>query len=366
MTGGRERHAIVIQPTGEVLFADLTDDLAATGARLGEDLRQPLVGCFDAPVAARSKAVRLPLAGDPADLPEPLLWRWHARGAALYRRGEAGGGRVTWWAVKQALAQRLLGPVCRLCGRACAVDRRRGELGLCGLGPELRAAAATRLWGEEPELGRPGLGVAVAGCGLRCRWCYRADLHDPAAWPVVDPRALAATIDSADEVAHVHFLGGNPDESLPAILDLLARVRRDRPVVWNTHSDLTPAAAILLEGVVDGFLADLKFGPGDCAARLAAAPGYWSRATATIVRFARLAPRLLVRHVALPGHLECCARPAAEWVRQRVPGARLRLLTQYEPGGAATGDGPLSRRLDETECRSVRALGAEKGMGAET
>ncbi|MCZ7599412.1 MAG: radical SAM protein [Gammaproteobacteria bacterium] len=64
----------------------------------------------------------------------------------------------------------------------------------------------------------------TAGCGLRCKFCYRSENLAAEAGDSVTPEQLAGWIDAADDVEHVHFVGGNPDESLPAILDALAQV----------------------------------------------------------------------------------------------------------------------------------------------
>jgi uncharacterized Fe-S radical SAM superfamily protein PflX len=85
--------------------------------------------------------------------------------------------------------------------------------------------------------------------------------------------------------------------------------------------------------------------------------GYWPAATAALRRLAGYDLRLIVRHVALPGHLACCAEPAARWARAHLPRARVRVLEQYEPWGAARDDPALARRLNAAERRHVAALG---------
>jgi putative pyruvate formate lyase activating enzyme len=352
MTAG-ERHTLVLTPDGTLIVPDQTDALRALAAELGAPPAPPLPSRLGPPRLLRTRAISLPLAAPPADLPTAILWRWHARGAGLFRARRkgcgAGRGEVSWLAVKQELARRLLGPVCGLCARGCAADRRAGESGFCGLGDTWRPAAVTRLWGEEAELGRPGLALAARGCGLRCAFCYR-----PEYWPAQPAIEPPQPLPPAE---HWHFLGGNPDESLPGILDWLAPQEEPRPVVWNTHAYLRPAGTALLEGLADAVVADLKFGPGDCAQRLAGVTGYWPAATRALATLARFELRLIVRHVALPGHLECCAQPAAAWARAHLPAARVRVLPQYEPFGAARRGPELGRRLSSAELAAVAALG---------
>lgn len=340
-----ETHSLIVGRDGAVTLPDLAGDLLPLAAALGEPPPAPLPSRLGGPRIERARQVRLPLAAPPESLPEPGLWRWHARGAAAYRRGEPGTGGTTWLAVKLELARRLLGPRCRLCALGCPVDRAAGERGRCGLGVDWPVTQAVPLWGEEEELGRPGLGLFSAGCGLRCRFCYKPEnLHSEKG---------SGAFSSAMGAAHLHFLGGNPDESLPGILAWLIEQPPEVPIVWNTHAFLTPAQVALLDGIVDAVIADLKFGPGDCGRRLAGIRGYWPIATRALLSLARKDLRLIIRHVAVPGHLTCCAEPAAAWAREHLPQARVRVLDQYQPLWRATGE----RGLNEEERAAVANLG---------
>ncbi len=90
------------------------------------------------------------------------------------------------------------------------------------------------------------------------------------------------------------------------------------PVVWKSDFYGTPAAFELLYDKVDVFVADFKFGNDRCAKRLAGVDNY----TAIIERnLCLVADRanLIVRHLLLPGHLECCYRPIVQWMKTHLP-----------------------------------------------
>jgi putative pyruvate formate lyase activating enzyme len=42
---------------------------------------------------------------------------------------------------------------------------------------------------------------------------------------------------------------------------------------------------------------------------------------------------ILLRHLVLPGHIECCTKPVLDWVQANIPGDRLRVnvMDQYHP-----------------------------------
>ena len=58
---------------------------------------------------------------------------------------------------------------------------------------------------------------------------------------------------------------------------------------------------------------------------------------------------LLVRHLLMPGHLECCTRPALEWIRATVPTAAVNLMTAYHPFALKGAKGPMRGPLKSHE-----------------
>jgi putative pyruvate formate lyase activating enzyme len=62
---------------------------------------------------------------------------------------------------------------CRLCPRACGVDRAAGQRGYCGETAVCRIASAAPHFGEEPSFtGTRGSGtVFFSGCSCRCFFC---------------------------------------------------------------------------------------------------------------------------------------------------------------------------------------------------
>ncbi|MFN3782114.1 MAG: radical SAM protein, partial [Candidatus Kapaibacteriota bacterium] len=62
---------------------------------------------------------------------------------------------------------------CDICPHSCNVDRKKGELGICGMTSELTIASYGPHFGEEPELvGFFGSGtIFLSGCNLLCVFC---------------------------------------------------------------------------------------------------------------------------------------------------------------------------------------------------
>jgi hypothetical protein len=158
------------------------------------------------------------------------------------------------------------------------------------------------------------------------------------------------------------FVGGEPTASLPAALDLLAVLDELPPLGWDTNLLLSPASRELLEGVVDTYIADLKFGNDACAERLAGAERYMERMEENLI-WARGAGRLIVRHLLLPGHYECCFKPLLAWLAERIGPVRLSLGGQYlPPEGGSPPEGRLGEYLEPYELAHAREAARRAGF----
>jgi putative pyruvate formate lyase activating enzyme len=108
----------------------------------------------------------------------------------------------------------------------------------------------------------------------------------------------------------------------------------------------------LLDGVVDLYLTDLKYGNDDCARRLSGVRDY----TRIVFRNHLLAAsqcEVIVRHLMLPGHLECCTLPVLDWLSDHLPGAPVNIMAQYHPEHRAAEFPELKGRLSRSDHRAA-------------
>lgn len=286
---------------------------------------------------------------------------WAAHDAAL-ERGRPGG--VSVLALKAEIARRLLGS-CVLCIRRCGVDRTSGARGPCGLGPGAAVAEHYVHIGEEPQV-NPSLMIATRGCGLRCRGCQQHDLLDPRtrAGEALGP-ALWKDLDFAG-ARSLSFVGGNPDESLPAILDFLnaAPANFALPVVWNNAGAMSPEAMRVLRGLPDVYIPDLKFHREVCAGAYTRVDGYAAAARAGVARLAEDDVPVLVRLLLMPGHAACCHIPSLAWLSSlEAPNLMVSLRAQYAPDWKiGRADGALAGRVSAAEREAVTAAARALGL----
>jgi putative pyruvate formate lyase activating enzyme len=220
---------------------------------------------------------------------------------------------------------------CTLCPRECRVDRTIGQKGYCGLGAKSRCFREMIYNREEAGL-NPSHQVYFAGCNLRCGFCSVAEWNEePEAAKETDVKALAEAVRQrqARGARTLNLLGGEPAVSMYGVLELLAQVAEDTVVVWNSNMYYGTKVAQLLAGLVDIWLADFKCGNDQCAGRLLGAEDYVGVVKTSIERASRRG-QMIVRHVVMPGHIECCTKPIMEWLG-RLDGVKVSLKYDYVP-----------------------------------
>jgi putative pyruvate formate lyase activating enzyme len=218
-------------------------------------------------------------------------------------------------------------------------------------------------YGEESVL-VPSHLFYLSGCDLRCVFCIaELDAFDPSrgAPLTADYFCEAVALGREQGARNIQWSGGEATIHIPAILEVMSTCRDLPPVVWKSDFHGTPEALALLEGVVETYVADFKFGNDACARRLCGIEGYWEIVTRNLKLAARQA-RLIVRHLLLPGHVQCCFSPIVQWMMRELPEAPLSLRVEYLPFWRAGGYNELTRPLSPQEAAEARHLAEHAGI----
>ena len=255
-------------------------------------------------------------------------------------------------------ASRILSS-CVLCERRCSVDRTAGEKGFCGvLSPKISSEFLHL--GEEPEL-VPSYTIFFSGCTFSCVFCQNWDIsQNPGGGAEISAETLAKMINRVS-ARNVNWVGGDPTPNLAYILEVLTLVEKNIPQVWNSNMYLTEESLALLDGVVDVYLTDFKYGEGECAIRYSNAPDYWSIVTRNHLE-ARHQAEVIIRHLMLPGHIECCTKPILSWISENLSGVRVNIMDQYRPEYKACDFPELNHRIDTNEFREALDYGRKLGL----
>lgn len=243
---------------------------------------------------------------------------------------------------------------CILCERRCGVNRLRGETGFCGLTQEVNLFFEQILWGEEAPL-IPSHEVFLSGCNLRCSYCYSWQaIENPHHGHSISPNELAGIIDSRhrEGAINLNLLGGEPTVNLPFILEALSYVTESVPIVWNSNFMMSKECMDIIGNIVDLYVGDFRFGNNNCANKHAQFDKYFETAARNF-KIATKQSDVILRHLVLPKHFDCCFKPIADWIHKELPHIPFHVMFQYSPFYKALQDPELSRTLHEDEKEQV-------------
>ena len=254
--------------------------------------------------------------------------------------------------------------MCRLCPRQCCVDRTASEWGFCGGGDKALVAKTMLHHWEEPVLAGSGGSGAIffGGCTLGCRYCQNRAISAAPTGTEADAGALRAMMEvliaqGADNIDLV-----TPTHYLPTVAQALEK-KLPVPVIYNCGGYERPEVLQELEGKVDIYLPDLKYGDNALAARLSDAGNYVQYATSAIMEMYRqtgpvrleddrMVKGVLIRHLVLPGQVESSLK-VLDWIGENFrPGQVLvSLMSQYTPMPGMSP--PMDRRITHEEYDAV-------------
>jgi len=207
--------------------------------------------------------------------------------------------------------------------------------------------------------------VYLSGCNFRCRFCVQGPTcFAPKAGEQVEAHTFADEFNRmVDRGAKtINLLGGEPSLHLHTILEIAAASPRALPLVLNTNMYMTPEVLALLDGVVALYLADFKFGNDKCAESIAGVSRYLEVVTRNLL-IAAAQTDVLIRHLFMPGHFDCCLKPVAEWVSSNLPNVAFNLMTSYVPAWRTVAEtGSLGRSATEDEVGRAREFVAQLGL----
>ncbi len=253
---------------------------------------------------------------------------------------------------------------CRLCPRRCGVDRTAGERGFCRC-PDTALVAKTMLhqW-EEPVLAGSGGSGAIffGGCTLGCQYCQNRAISGRPVGTPTDSKALRQLMEELIAQGGENIDLVTPTQFLPTVIAAL-QPKLPVPVVYNCGGYEAVHTVKALDGLVDIWLPDMKYGSNDLGYALSGVPDYFEQATAAIRQMAqqtgplqwqgeKLVKGVVIRHLILPGHVENSLR-VLDWIGESfAPGQVLvSLMRQYTPMPGLSA--PLDRAVTEEEYQAV-------------
>jgi putative pyruvate formate lyase activating enzyme len=269
---------------------------------------------------------------------------------------------------------------CDLCARYCRVNRRETIRGaVCRTGERAVVSSFGPHHGEEnPLRGTGGSGtIFFSWCNLRCSFCQNWEISQKGIGREVEPEEIAAMmLELQGRGCHnINFV--SPSHVVAQILaavELAAREGLRLPLVYNTGGYDSLEALALLDGVVDIYMPDMKYGDSENAHRYSHVKNYWERNQAAVREMHRqvgdlsidrggIALRgLLVRHLVLPDDLANSEKVFAFIAQEISPDTYVNVMDQYAPGYRAGDVPPLDRPVGREEIRQALLLAEKCGL----
>ncbi|SDR09240.1 radical SAM protein [Natronobacterium texcoconense] len=271
---------------------------------------------------------------------------------------------------------------CDLCAYDCRVDRTAGNVGTCQVDDTAYVSAYFPHFGEEEPLkGHNGSGtIFLANCNMKCVFCQNFETsHEAEGDPATAGEIAEMMLElEANGCHNINFV--SPTHHSPHLVEAV-KIARDRgldlPIVWNCGGYERAEIVERLEGIVDIYMPDVKWGDDAAAAKYSKAPGYWSNVTDSLREMHRqvgdleiddtgLATEgLLVRHLVMPNHVESAKR-VLEFVAEEISEATfVDIMAQYRPYYKAREEefyDEISRPITEDEYEAVVQHARDVGL----
>ena len=117
----------------------------------------------------------------------------------------------------------------------------------------------------------------------------------------------------------------------------------------------------LLTGIIDVYLTDFKYGNNECAKRLSKVDNYM-KIVKRNHKIAHKAGEMIIRHLVLPNHIDCCSKPIIKWIAENLPNATVNIMAQYRPEYKAYEYNDISRPALSEEVLQVKEYAKHLGI----
>ena len=268
---------------------------------------------------------------------------------------------------------------CTLCPRTCRLDRTKGELGYCRLPADIVMDCALAHHGEEPPLsGTRGAGtIFLSSCNLGCIYCQNYQISHSAQGRNLTVLQLAKVMLYLQKSGCHNVEPVTPTPQAPLVMEALCMARMQGltvPFVYNCGGYENPDVIRLLDGMVDVYLPDFKYGLEKDSVDFSAAPEYPRFALDSLKEMVNqvgdnlelkngVAQRgIIIRHLVLPGRIEN-SKEALRLIKKKIStSVFLSLMSQYTPIPKVRQHSILKRRITKSEYEQVTNYALKLGF----
>jgi len=268
---------------------------------------------------------------------------------------------------------------CAICPRQCKVNRLKNELGFCKTGALARVHSYLPHHGEEPPIsGTRGSGtIFFARCNMACVYCQNYEFSQTGEGREVSSAELADFMLELQNLGCHNINLVTPTHVMPQILQALniaAGKGLKIPLVYNTSGYELPETIKLLDGVVDIYLADMRYAGEEMAAKYSCANDYVKYNRQSLKEMHRqvgiakinnkgiIERGLVIRHLVLPNNISGTAQAMAFVANELSPDTYISLMSQYAPYYKAAQFKEICRRISRQEYADAKKIMDKYGL----
>ncbi len=267
---------------------------------------------------------------------------------------------------------------CSLCPRNCHVNRIEGEKGFCETTAKVKISSCFPHFGEErPLVGKNGSGtIFISHCNLKCVFCQNNDISHHGYGEITKVKELAKLMLKIQAKGCHNINVVSPTHVAPQVMAALyhgAKKGLNIPFVYNTGGYDSPELIRLLDGVVDIYLPDFKFGDDEIAEKFTGAKDYFTVAKKNLaLMYDQVGPMavksdgiafqgVIVRHLVMPGEV-ANSKKVFEYIKSISSKIPINIMGQYFPSYQAGEYKEINRRPEIAEILQAKKWAQDMGL----
>ncbi len=271
----------------------------------------------------------------------------------------------------------LLNP-CTVCPRKCRINRFKSNNGFCRTGYKPKVASYNLHHGEEPPIsGYRGSGtIFFSGCPMRCVFCQNYPISQYLHGNEITIEELADYMISLQKRGAHNINLVTPTHFVPQFVEALS-IAVDKgltiPIVYNSGGYENLEVLKLLDGIIDIYLPDMKYGNDEMAKKYSGIKDYVKINQQAIIEMYRQVgdlvldengvaiKGLIIRHLVLPNNISGTDK-ILKFIANLSNTISISLMSQYFPAYKAPEIAELSQRITEKEYENATSLMEKLGL----
>ena len=271
---------------------------------------------------------------------------------------------------------------CDLCGNQCNINRFEKK-GSCNAGLRMEVSSSFPHYGEERVLvGRGGSGtIFLSNCTCKCVYCQNWTISQSGEGKEASEEEVAITMLFLQKIGCHNINWVSPTHYTPQLVKSLIIAKEGGlkiPIVYNTGGYDSEDTIKLLDGIVDIYMPDIKYGSNENGLKYSKVNDYWDVSRKAVkemhtqvgdlkINNYGIAERgLLIRHLVLPNDIAESEKVLEFIANGLSTDSYVNIMDQYRPCFNASEYEELSRPITRREYTKLidkaELLGLHRGF----